>query len=398
MKPAQSSFTQSSDPLLELKKGGGCMSLFGVPFFGAGLFMLLISLRVVPISNASELPWWAWLILAGMGIIFTGVGGVLVFGREWITVDNRQMRVWIAKGLIVPLRSSYYELQDFNSVCLSYVAGDSDTSDSYPIALVSSRGLPDLVLLSVLTYGEARKQALLLGEFLSYPITDCTTGNPQDMQDQVEMPQVVQRPPAPVTSRIELTETNDELFISIRHPGMTTARLLMGFIPFTIFMLFSYRFIGLLFSRGTPWMVRVIFLGFIGIFFVLIPLIGLLKRVLRRGSADSSMKISSQGIQLQDMASGKKLSWTWSELFGVDFSSMESTLQRGPQGRGHRAQFDPAKIPNWAMKLALLSGSRGLIIKAADGFHYFGRGLRDEELSYLHAIVNEAIIRYRPFT
>ena len=52
MKTPGGSFVQTADHLLEMKTGGGCMSLFGLPFFGAGLFMLLITLRVIPLSNA----------------------------------------------------------------------------------------------------------------------------------------------------------------------------------------------------------------------------------------------------------------------------------------------------------------------------------------------------------
>lgn len=374
------------------------MSFFGVPFFGAGLFMLLISLRVVPVSNASELPWWAWLILAGMGVIFTGVGGVLVFGREWITVDNRQMRVWISKGLLIPLRSSYYELHDFNSVSISFVAGDSDTSDSYPVALESAKGLPDLVLLNVVTYGEARKQALLIGDFVGYPVRDCTTDNAQELQEQVQelqeqvqAPQAITRPQMPAGGRIELIENENELIVNTRVSKSRMASSLMACIPLIFFLIFSYRFIGILFSRGTPWIVRAFFLTFFGVFFILIPFIGFLKSLLRRGNPTQSLRISNIGMELHASQSNEKLQLSWKELFGVDYSSLDIRLQKG-----HPAQIDPAKIPNWVIKLAILSGSKGLVIKAADGFHYFGRGLNPEEISFLHAVLNEAMIRFRP--
>ena len=63
------------------------MGAFGVPFFAAGVFMILSVAGVIPISNASEMPPWGWLALAFMGLVFTGVGGTFVFGRAWTTLD-----------------------------------------------------------------------------------------------------------------------------------------------------------------------------------------------------------------------------------------------------------------------------------------------------------------------
>lgn len=96
-------------------------------------------------------------------------------------------------------------------------------------------------------------------------------------------------------------------------------------------------------------------------------------------------------MELHASQSNEKLQLSWKELYGVDYSSLDIRLQKG-----HPAQIDPAKIPNWVIKLAMLSGSKGLVIKAADGFHYFGRGLNPEEISFLHAVLNEAMIRFRP--
>ncbi|MCD8478981.1 MAG: hypothetical protein LRZ88_01320 [Candidatus Cloacimonetes bacterium] len=161
-----------------------------------------------------------------------------------------------------PLRSSYYELHDFNSVSISFVAGDSDTSDSYPVALESAKGLPDLVLLNVVTYGEARKQALLIGDFVGYPVRDCTTDNAQELQEQVQAPQAITRPQMPAGGRIELIENENELIVNTRVSKSRMASSLMACIPLIFFLIFSYRFIGILFSRGTPWIVRAFFLTF----------------------------------------------------------------------------------------------------------------------------------------
>src|SRR5687768_10525559 len=84
---------------LQIQEGGGCLSAFGFPFFGAGIFLFLILLGVVPVSNADVMPWWAWPALVLMAIAFTAVGGGLAFGRSWTTIDRAQREVVKQWGL-----------------------------------------------------------------------------------------------------------------------------------------------------------------------------------------------------------------------------------------------------------------------------------------------------------
>ena len=165
IKMTAGSYVRSSEHLLEMKSGGGCVSLFGLPFFFAGLFMILISTGVIPLSNGDDVPFWGMLIIACMGLIFSAVGGALVFARQWHTIDRRQMRLWISRGLMKPMRSSYYDLRDFEEVRIRYVKGDSDTADRYPLVLISTKGIPELELCTATSYGQARSQAILIGEF-----------------------------------------------------------------------------------------------------------------------------------------------------------------------------------------------------------------------------------------
>lgn len=41
---------------LRIQEGGGCLSVFGLPFFGAGVLLFLILLRIVPVNNADQMP------------------------------------------------------------------------------------------------------------------------------------------------------------------------------------------------------------------------------------------------------------------------------------------------------------------------------------------------------
>ncbi|MDZ4121582.1 MAG: hypothetical protein U1C33_04135, partial [Candidatus Cloacimonadaceae bacterium] len=169
-------YNQVSRDRLELCRGGGCISIFGIPFFLAGLFTLGIGLRIIPVSNAAELPWWAWFVVLGMGLVFTGVGSAMVFGRNWITIDKTQRRIWFAYGLLRPMRGKSYDLGDYSAIILSRNAGDSDTSDTFPVSLVNANRGSDLEVFSSVSYGVSRKQAELLLRFLGFALTDQTTG------------------------------------------------------------------------------------------------------------------------------------------------------------------------------------------------------------------------------
>ena len=60
--------------------------MFGLPFFSAGIFMLLAVTAIIPVSNSGAMPPWGWLALTGMGLVFTAVGAAFVFGRAWTTL------------------------------------------------------------------------------------------------------------------------------------------------------------------------------------------------------------------------------------------------------------------------------------------------------------------------
>ena len=53
-------FQQVGPDQLRVREGGGCLSLFGLPFLLAGVFVALIGIRIVPVRNAADVPAWAW--------------------------------------------------------------------------------------------------------------------------------------------------------------------------------------------------------------------------------------------------------------------------------------------------------------------------------------------------
>ena len=95
-------FQEVAPGVLEVREGGGFISVFGLPFLAAGLFVTLIGTGVLRVQNAAELPWWAWPILLFMGLAFVAAGGALVLGRSWTRLDTEPSPDSQAMGVVVP--------------------------------------------------------------------------------------------------------------------------------------------------------------------------------------------------------------------------------------------------------------------------------------------------------
>src|SRR5688572_33163813 len=102
--------------------------------------MILAVAGVIPFSNTSEMPPWGWLALAFMALVFAGVGGTLVFGRAWTTLDVTQRLVIKQWGPLVPLHERSYPMAGYSAVTLGFVRGDSDTADRFPVGLRDPNG------------------------------------------------------------------------------------------------------------------------------------------------------------------------------------------------------------------------------------------------------------------
>ena len=150
------------------------MAAFGLPFFAAGIFMILSVSGVIPISNASEMPPWGWLALAFMGLVFTGVGGTFVFGAGLDHPRRDPPSVIKQWGPLIPLRERTYPLTGYSAVTLGFVRGDSDTADKFPVGLKAEHG-SSLPLCSFTTYADSRACAIAVARHLHLEIEDSTS-------------------------------------------------------------------------------------------------------------------------------------------------------------------------------------------------------------------------------
>jgi hypothetical protein len=100
-----------------------------------------------------------------MSLGFTAVGGVLVFGRRWLTLDVANRDAIRRQGLLVPMHHEQRPLSEFNSVVIA-LETDSESADKYPIRLRGVTG-NDLPVCSSNKYEESFQRA----EFLALSAT-----------------------------------------------------------------------------------------------------------------------------------------------------------------------------------------------------------------------------------
>lgn len=397
---------------LQIREGGGCMSVFGIPFFAAGVFLFLSLLGIVPVSNADELPALAWPLLVLMAIAFTIVGGVLVFGRSWTTVDRAQREVIKQMSLIVPLHQRTIPLAGYTAIRLGFVEGDSDTSDRFPVALTGSTGA-DLVLWNATVYEQARACAGALGELLHLDIEDATTDHAVRLPaGQIDLPLrerwrtesgLFGDVSRPRDARSQVTRAGDTVTIEIPLPPTHWLWLAAGLIPLTILAVIIPAFARFFRQSQTPDAVGWIFLGFLTLFFGILPTLTALNAVLRSRRGATIVEISKQVVRIRQRGA-----WTTtttasldvSDILDVDYTSRESAIasatrateQKIMQSYPDHAETAGPRVERLVAALTRFVKNKGLTIKTRKGLTTVGQGLDDEEIRYLHSLIRRALI------
>ncbi len=160
---------------LEFRSGGGCLTLFGLPFLLAGLFVMQFPLGLIPLEERPEGPLVSALVIL-LGSVFALVGAILVFGRAGLVLDRG--RGWITQwyGLLVPMKRVEYLLDSIRQVEMDFSRGDSDSADTWPVTL-SGEGIPKpIAVAQPVEFAEARRIAEELARFLHKPLVDRSTG------------------------------------------------------------------------------------------------------------------------------------------------------------------------------------------------------------------------------
>lgn len=398
---------------LRIREGGGCLAIFGLPFLAAGLFVLGIVARVVPVSNAETLPAWGWPVLVLMGVAFVAAGGALAFGRAWSTFDLARHTVVRQTGILVALGTTWQRtLTEFDAVCLQFEAGDSDTADSYPVLLRGRGGAVDLRVLSSTSYEGSRKAAADIAAFLNLPLSDRTTAHETIVEaSQADAPlharlrarshELMPEFQRPAQARCDVEDTGSSVRILVPPVGLRRARVLLSLVPVVLAgaaMLYLRAFFE---ATHTPPWVQAGFLGFLGLFFGLLPLLLSLRSHLELLRGHTIVTASRAGLTIARRGAWRTrtVEIPADEILDLDYDSREgaieavvwSSAQRlGDAGRTVSPETR-ARALRWATALASQPVSKGIVVKTRGSLVSFAAGLSDAETRYLHAVLTRRL-------
>lgn len=330
---------------MQVVEGGGCLAVFGLPFLAAGVFFILAALGVVPLETGRLPRMQPAFVLVGLPFVL--VGGTLVFGRSWTTMSSIDRTIVKQLGLLVPMSTSTYRVDDYSGVILQFIRGDSDSSDKYPVSLKARAGR-DLRLFSSTEYAEARERAIAVARLLQFEIDDSTGGGRVRMSPaQAEMS---------FHNRQRLEHAHDELVVppaSMRSSVST--------------------------SNGT---VTIVIPG------RRIALSGLLKR--RR----TILTVSTTGLRIDQNALFRTrtlASHAAADILDVQYN-MPETREEIERRRPGMAAPPAGKATELVLQMVrAMVGSGGITIKTRKGLTTIGENLADRELRYLHYVIRRAL-------
>ena len=395
---------------LEIRQGGGCLALFGLPFFLTGIFMILASFGIVTMRSDGEAVTQAAAF--GLGAIFTFVGGLLVFGRGITSIDVGQHVVTKQWRVLLPVRTWTYQLGEYSTVTLAFVRGDSDTADKYPIGLKGNTVAP-LPLCSPTQFAEARQCAAAVARHLGLDIEDTSTDHPlrvtaseadATLQDRL-------RSAASTTASIvrpslmksNVTDEAGGVRIAIPMPPVHPLAIIAGLFPSVVAMA-MLSWLGL-FSSHRPLMpIEWVFVTLLFLGFGVLPLVSVITRWLRSRVGHAIVTVSSQELRVQERGIFRTRTATAinaAEILDVDYSTKESMMisaRRNAEAETATMRKIPTSTASagpgteWAFGvLSHFLKGKGIIVKTRTGLTTFGEGLADDEIRYLHAIVRRAL-------
>jgi hypothetical protein len=397
---------------IEIREGRGWLTVFGLPFFGAGLFMGLSLLGVVASTGLDTSA--ARIMLPLMALAFTGVGGALVFGRVWTAIDRAEGTFERQWGLLLlPLRTETARLEECTAVVIGFTPGDSDSADRFPVTLKSRSDRHRNVFVAG-SYADAREFATVIARLLAVDVEDATTDHAisvpassgeLSLQDRLRRDgRHESTPPYPSNPRSEVRAEGNG--IRIRIPAAPTRPFLIAatMVPVAIVVAVFGPFKEFFDRTKTPGPIGWVFLGFFALLFAVIPGMTALNALLRSRWGATIVTASKEGIRIEERGAWRTATtgtYAAADIFDLDYSTTESTIAsarraavirvRERDGTAVATALSPG-VERALASIGSMARSQGITIKTRQGLASFGAGLADDETRYLHALVRRALL------
>ena len=400
------------DPdIIERKSGGGCLTLFGIPFFLAGLWVLLIGLGAGPVPAAGGFLASAVAVL--FGAIFMAVGGLLIFGRSGLIIDRRENRVVQWQGLLVPLRRTIRPLDSFDGVRLDCDREDKTTS--YPVRLMNGGDPAAAVTVEPPSdYQRARQSAETLARFVRKPLEDRSSGKPvirdpdhldESLRDAGAPPRggAGILPPQPIPMRTKIEQTADGVILSIPGPSFGPGRLLRLVVALVVAGIAAFIVLPGLRSLPAPALIRYLIIGFVILFAVVMPVLSAIRTLAGSPGLSTRITVTRALLRVEGGLGGKRRTTEIpadeleeleyvdrrSVLKGIEMPGMKKLKDFGDTGTPRLPDGRP--VPKILLTLMRLMPSPGITARSDKVAVNFGKGLPDDEIAYLYALIRKIL-------
>jgi len=397
---------------IEIRSGGGCLSIFGLPFLLAGLFVMQIPLRLIPMEGSpGPLP-SVFVVL--FGSVFAAVGAGLVFGRAGIILDRGRGRITQWYGLLVPMKRTEYMLDAIRQVEMNFSAGDSDSAATWPVCLSGEGIARPIAVVQPVDFAEARQVAEELSRFLRKPLADSSTGeritrDPDHLDESYrdrarrtgEAAFTVPSEPSGMRTRVE--RTGDGHVFHIPGPPLSWYHLIPLLFPVVFAAGVAWFFLPVLLTLPMPDWIRYFFLGFIGLFFIAGPVVSALLNVLRLKNQFERVTVTKAFLRVEALKRGKQsaVEIPIDELEDLVAPStrslMESIEMPGMKkvalgNTGTPRMPDGRPVPRFLLSVMKMAGSRGITARSDRTVVEFAGGLDESETAYLFALIRKTIV------
>jgi|WetSurMetagenome_2_1015567.scaffolds.fasta_scaffold03742_5 hypothetical protein len=397
---------------IELRSGGGCLSVFGLPFLLAGLFVMQIPLGLIHVEYDRGSPWLPLFVLI-FGGIFTAVGAGLVFGRSGIILDRGRGRITQWYGLLVPMKRREYMLDAIRQVEMNFSPGDSDSAATWPVSLSGEGIAKPIAVVQPVNFAEARQVAEELSRFLRKPLVDSSTGErvsrdpdhlDESYRDRVrrtdEAAAVV--PPEPPGMRSRVERTGEGYVFHIPGPPMSGLHYIPVLFPVAFAGAVAWFFLPALLTLPMPDWIRYFALGFIGLFFIAGPVVSALLSVLRLKNQFERITVTKAFLRVEALKQGKRsiVEIPVDELEDLIAPTVRSVMdmvdvpgmKKVPLGNtGAPRMPDGRPVPRFLLSLMEMKGSRGITARSDKTAVEFAGGLDEAEVAHLFALIRRAI-------
>lgn len=373
-------FDQSDPDIWQKKSGGGCLILFGLPFLLIGLALLLGFME-----PEEKMPVF---LKAFVGLAFAFSGAVIVFGRMGTTIDRRSGKVTEFIRLIFEIRKKEYSLNRYNRVTLTKELRQSRNTSYYvwPIRIAGEEGVEEVTLDEPRSAPGGRTGAEKLAHFLGLPLHDSSTGEatvraPDSLDESLrehayKTSERVKLPDPPADMRSVITDGMEGTEIAIPGPGLNRLSFLPLILPLFFSLVLYQYFLKDLIKKWPPKdTTEMLVAGFFVFFFIIVPFITTLISIFARARKRAVVTASSTMLRVVEKGLiGKKTT----EIPAEELEELVFTESTG-------------KMATRRLEKGMPSIGSPIIARSDTAEVSFGKGLTDEELRYIHALIKKRV-------